>query len=202
MKLSKSFKLDIEWWLQFLRTFNGVVYYQQLTKHVVHTDACTEGAGFFCGGDWGYVNWSCDDSAHKPLHINYKEVLAVCWAAERWCQNWANGHVTVIMDSMVAKAIINKGSCRSPTVMSALRDLFWLSVTYNFKLHAIHIPGRFNLLPDTISRLHEPGQVIHLHTLLQQWHRRVLLLTVESKAVHVVSLVTAITVITVESCIR
>ena len=75
-------------------------------------------------------------------------------------------------DSVVAKAIINKGTCHSPLVMEALRNLFWLSVQYNFKLHAIHIPGRIHTIPDTISRLHEVGQVLHLYSLLQYWHRR------------------------------
>ena len=169
-KLSKAFKLDIEWWLQFLRSFNGVVYYREAAAFVVHTDACLQGAGMFCSGDWCYINWKCDDKRHSQMHINYKEVLAVVWSAKRWATKWTNANVTVFTDSTVAKAIINKGTCKSPLVMNSLRDLFWLSVKYNFKLHAVHIPGQLNMLPDTISRLHEPGQVLHLQSLLSSWH--------------------------------
>lgn len=82
-----------------------------------------------------------------------------------------NANVTVCTDSVVAKAVINKGTCRSPIVMGCLRELFWLSVKNNFKLRAIHIPGRFNIIPDTISRLHEPGQILHLKSLLDSWHQ-------------------------------
>ena len=87
-KLSKAFKLDVEWWLAFLRSFNGSVYYRECAKYVVHTDACLQGAGMFCSGDWSYIRWHCDAPAFNHLHINYKEVLAVVWAAKRWGQLW------------------------------------------------------------------------------------------------------------------
>ena len=47
-------------------------------------------------------------------------------------------------------------------VMDRLRNLFWLSVKYNFRLRAMHIPGVINQLADSISRLHEPGQIFTL----------------------------------------
>lgn len=70
----------------------------------------------------------------------------------------------------VAKAIINKGTCRNRVVMSALRDLFWCQTTHNFRLKAIHMPGSLNQIPDAISRLHEWGQIQRLYSLLCNWH--------------------------------
>ena len=171
-KLTKAFKLDIEWWLMYLRSFNGVVFYRQCASYVVHTDACDQGAGMFCGGDWQYVNWRQDRPEFRNLHINYKEVISVILAAKKWAQVWKNAQVTVVTDSTVAKAIINKGTCRSPIVMNLLRELFWLSEQHQFKLRAMHIPGKLNQLPDCISRLHEDGQVLHLQSLLQFWHHQ------------------------------
>ena len=106
----------------------------------------------------------------SKVHINYKEVLAVVLATKHWAHCWSNCDVTVITDSVVAKAVINKGTCHNKFVMEQLRQLFWLSVQYNFKLHAIHMPGVLNQLPDSISRLHEQGQVLRLHPLLKNWH--------------------------------
>ena len=91
-----------------------MVYYQEFNKYVVHTDACLEGAGMFCGGDWAYVNWSQDDTIHRSLHINYKEVLAVLWAARRWGHRWTDAHVTVVMDSMVGKLTLTKVHAELP----------------------------------------------------------------------------------------
>ena len=52
----------------------------------------------------------------------------------------------------MAQAEINKWTCCRPLVMNSLREIFWVSVTYSFKLHAIHIPGHLNEIPDTIYR--------------------------------------------------
>ena len=173
-KLSEAFKRDIEWWLQYIDTFNGVAYFDHFEKRVsVLTDASKVGGGAFCEGDWKYVNWKADmGQTYNRLHINYKEVLAVTTAAETWAPRWANTAVTVLTDNTVTKAVINRGHCRSNIVMKHLRRLFWLMVKYNFKLHAIHIPGKLNVIPDTISRLHEPGQCHHLPALLSNWSHK------------------------------
>ena len=62
IKLSDTFKRDIDWWLRYIHEFNGVVYYRIADKqYTVHTDASKSGGGgAFCGGDWVYVNWNVD----------------------------------------------------------------------------------------------------------------------------------------------
>ena len=170
-KLTAAFKLDVKWWLSFLDRFNGKVYYRVCDTFVVGTDSSKGGAGMFCRGDWQYVHWKKDFPAFYHLHINHKEVLAILLAAERWAPLWQGADITVITDSVVAKAVINKGTCKNPLVMESLRNLFWLQVKYNFRLKAIHIPGSLNDLPDAISRLHEPGQILRLKSLLDNWHR-------------------------------
>ena len=116
------------------------------------------------------IGQKLDKPTAQKLHINYKEVLAVTLAVKQWAGRWQNMDALVITDSTFAKAIINKGTCRNKLVMAELRDLFWLSVQYNFKMRAIHIPGVINQLPDSISRLHEPGQLLRLHSLLSTWN--------------------------------
>lgn len=169
-KLSKEFQKDVTWWLSALEKFNGVVYYRSVKTLVVHTDACGDGAGMFCGGDWWYVNWGVDNDDFKNMHINNKEILAVTSAATHWAEHWQNSDIIVYTDSSVAKSVINKGSCRNEKVMDALRDMFWLMVKFNFRLRAVHIPGKLNQMADVISRLHEPGQILHLQSLLNNWH--------------------------------
>lgn len=129
-------------------TFNGVVYHRECATFCVDTDASNIAGGIFCGGDWYHVNWEQDIPGAELLHINYKKVLAVLVSAEKWGDVWFNGNVTVITDSTVAKAIINKGTCKNPFIMDILRSLFWLQVKYNFKLCAIHVAGKLNQLPE------------------------------------------------------
>jgi len=165
--LSTQFHDDVMWWLSFLDTFNGksCLPHEAPTFHVL-TDASSEGAGFACGLDWGYASWRADIPDLKDAHINVKEVVAIVLATARWAASWQGSKVLVHTDNVVAKHAINTGTSRSPAVMHWLRALFWLTAWFDIELEAVHVPGRFHLLPDCISRLHEPGQFAFLQSLL------------------------------------
>ena len=126
-RLGVSFQEDVNWWLRYLSVFNGVVFYRVADiRYTVHTDACDIGGGAFCGGDWCYMNWNVDlGQTYHRLHINYKEILSIFMAVHRWAPRWRNSDVVVLTDNVVAKAVINRGHCKSKLVMSLLRQLFW-----------------------------------------------------------------------------
>ena len=161
MLLSPEFHLDVAWWSTYLESFNGVscLPHEAPEFHVL-TDASAEGAGFACCHDWGYVRWSTDLPLAANLHINEKEVLAVVLAAFRWTPLWRNSTVFIQIIRLQSTALKSKG------IMASLGQLFWLSAIYDFRLQIVHVPGRFHLLPDTISRLHERGQLLNLLTIL------------------------------------
>ena len=126
--------------------FNGkCLFLERLPATDVQTDASTYGAGAFFRGD---------------LHINYKEVLAIILAAKRWGHQWRNHHVIIQSDNTTAVSIINKGTSKNPIIMGFLRELFWLSAIFNFRITAMHIPGISNPIADSISRLHDPLYLI------------------------------------------
>jgi hypothetical protein len=167
MKLSKEFHLDIDWWLLFLRDFNGKVAIKQRCPVMdIQVDACNKASGIFFRGDWSYIHFASDHPEAASLHINHKETLSVLYAARKWAPFWADCDVIIHSDSTVACAVLNKGTSRNPVVMSALRELFWWSVTFNFQIKAVHIPGKLNMIADSISRLHEKGQFAYLNSLL------------------------------------
>jgi hypothetical protein len=56
-------------------------------------------------------------------------------------------------DNEAVVHIINKQSCRVPVIMSLVRRVVLASMKYNILIHAQHIPGKYNLLPDLLSRL-------------------------------------------------
>ena len=168
-KLGHEFCADIEWWLKFMTMFNGVNMQKMGGTHTVHIDACNKAAGIAFNGDWLYVNWELDWPEAASLHINYKEVLSFVLAARRWGHLWSNTSVPVLTDSECAKYILRKGSTKNPLVMKYLRELFWISAIYNFEFYPDFICGQDNLLPDTISRLHENGKFTMLESLLYQY---------------------------------
>ena len=88
----------------------------------------------------------------------------------RWAPLWAGRTVVVHTDSAVTKAILDKGRSKNAFINDVLRAVSWRSVTFDFELRAIHVPGSLIGIPDVISRLHETGQLERLARLLSYWH--------------------------------
>ena len=165
--LSKEIFKDISWWLAYLNRFNGKQYFKPKPTYVhVYLDASKKASGIFYNKDWQYLLWEADWPQVARLHINYKEVLSVLAAAKRWGHEWKGHTVMVHTDSMCALGMLNKGTSRNTLVMHYLRQLFWLSTKFNFQIKPIHVPGHLHNLPDAISRLHQPGQITRLASLL------------------------------------
>ena len=157
-RVTKDMLADIDWWLQFLSCFNGetdMVDPRPATP--IHIDACNIAAGAYFKGHWVYTPFKTHWPAAQSMHINYKEVLSLEPAIAHWAPLLKNHKVIVHTDNLAAAAIINKGSSRDPFVMESLRRVFWWSASFNFRLHAIYIPGATNYMADCVSRLHEPN---------------------------------------------
>ena len=155
-RLTKDFHADLQWWSMFLDTFNGKCNFldpRPLTS--LQTDACDVALGAAFESDWFYCNFFVDFPALTSLHINYKEAICIVLSALRWAHCWRNKKVHIFCDNTAAVAMLNKGTTKSPFMMSYLRLLFWLSAVHNFRLQVFHIPGVSNCYADHISRLHE-----------------------------------------------
>ncbi len=154
-RVTREMRLDIEWWLHCLRIFNG---HTQIVDSRPITPICIDSCAVAAGGTFGnlfvYTPWHSIPDCEN-LHINFKEVLALEPAIQQWAPLFANKKVLVHCDNQAAVAIINRGSCSHPTVTQSLRRIFWLSVIHNFRLTAVYIRGKHNVLADAVSRLHE-----------------------------------------------
>ncbi|XP_076116596.1 uncharacterized protein LOC143084063 [Mytilus galloprovincialis] len=153
MRLGGDILHDIHLWYNFMSTFNGkslLLNTDPVTS--VYTDACKTGAGGIFGTDWFYVNWKEDFPFAQSLHINEQEAFAVALAAKRWAKCWQNRHVFIFCDNSSTVSCINKCTSKNKLLMTFLRELFWLSASYNFHLVAIHLPGKENDMADAVSR--------------------------------------------------
>jgi hypothetical protein len=154
---------DINWWQNFIGTFNGkslLLDKRPITS--VFTDACCMGAGGHHGQDWFYASWDKDYPFAKNLHINELEAFAVVLAAIRWAERWRNKKVVILSDNMATVHCLNKCTSKNKHLMAHLRNLFWLSASHNFHLVAIHVAGKSNWLADSLSRLHERDHFVFL----------------------------------------
>lgn len=163
-KLTAEFHADIQWWLHCLDTFNSTNIIDQKHTISLFTDACTKGGGILGPFGWYYIDWQLDTPHLAPQHINIKETMAVIIALKLWAPVLQNHRVIIYTDNTTTRAHINKGACRNPQVMYHLRELFWISTMYNFELKCHHIPGSENILADSISRLRQPGHLLHWYS--------------------------------------
>ena len=164
----------ISWWKQlFLVTFNRQSMMLDFRQPIFfQTDASVYGFGALCSNDWfagswtacpaadhmllQNLHWSTAGHAIDPLlclNIDYLGLFPILLAARRWGPKWANKCVWVETDNTQAMSFINNGTCKNPIARTWLREIFWLSIPYNFHLHSRHLPGKFN---------HDAAQLSHL----------------------------------------
>jgi hypothetical protein len=68
---------------------------------------------------------------------------------------WRGSHILVRSDNVAAVQAINNGTTRCSELLDIVKELFWLSVKFSFRLSASHIEGKLNVLSDKLSRMHE-----------------------------------------------
>ena len=88
-----------------------------------------------------------------------KEVLPLEPAAQKWARLWTNKKIYIPTD--------NHGMPKITVVMDSLCRVFWLSVKYNFRMHVVYYPGVYNVVADSISRMHESRALTRLHRMLK-----------------------------------
>ena len=171
--LSSEFHLDLLWWQEFAKTFNGVtclIHYNFGQGPTIHTDSSFSGYGVVSDSRWlaGYFNSSDLPVGHNslnPLHahwinfeldvmnINVLELFPVLLAVQAWGHNWSNQHIVCYSDNTQVVSCVNRGTSTNVHCMSMLREIFWCSAMFNFHITCRHIRGGDNVLPDLLSRV-------------------------------------------------
>lgn len=164
IRLSAGMRLDLQWWAQFLHTFNGhtdLIPSRPLSFHEISTDASSSfGYGAFMMG--GYFSFSFAAAqqlfadapeASEPIHVH--ELFAVLMLCRLFSAALAGLYVRLHIDNTVVVAVINKGTAKGATgtrMMQYVREIFWLSAHHNFRLTSTYISSANNSLADALSR--------------------------------------------------
>ena len=92
----------------------------------------------------------------SDFDINILELWPVLLAAKKWGSLWKGRKIRVYTDNTQVMSMVNTGRSTSVPCMFWLRELFWLSVVYNFHLVASYIKSEHNVLQDFLSCLFDP----------------------------------------------
>lgn len=194
IRLGSEFQNDIDWWLQFSTSFNGIS--KVVLCGIDHeiwfwTDASLSGYGFCYDGGWQagffdstsvptcvenlsmnvahchWLNVVLDGYAEERRNINFLELVPVFLAMTRFSATLSNRHFVCFTDNTQVKSCINSGVSSNPACMAFLRRIFWISVQMKSYVTARHIPGVSNDCADILSRitLDSPDSVLSCYHL-------------------------------------
>ena len=155
VRLTRQAKLDLGVWLEFLSNFNGRSFFlatRFLTGDVLQlfTDAAGGvGYGALCGSAWFHGRWP---EAWRLFSVSVLELYPIMAAVVVWSDSWANKNVCFFTDHESLVPIINNQTSRDPNIMALLRPLVLTCLRFNINFTARHIPGRYNILADKLSR--------------------------------------------------
>ena len=117
----------------------------------MYTDvAVSIGFSAIFGNNWCYGSWP-DNWIGKNIAI--LEFYPFVLSLSLWGNQLRNQCVLFFTDNEASVHVINKQSCRDPSLMSFVRKLVSICLQYNILFIAKHIPRVHNTLGDYLSRL-------------------------------------------------
>lgn len=160
--LNKEFHRDIDWWLTYLHTWNGVsMFYDDHwlsnTALEIYTDASDLAVGGYFGSHWYIIKFEGPLEFLKNKSINYRELLAIVIAFGTWSKHFSQKRILFHCDNSSVVDIINKGTSKSSDIMELVRTLLMECAYNGFELRAEWIDTKSNILADNLSRLNIEG---------------------------------------------
>ncbi|XP_021342872.1 uncharacterized protein LOC110443160 isoform X1 [Mizuhopecten yessoensis] len=155
IRLNMEARADMRAWSTFLDGFNGKsVFLNDIWLNSEHLKMYTDASGSLgyagvFGSQWFSKPWT---SSMATFQITIKELFPIVLALELWGEQLQNKKVVFMSDNMAVVEVINKQSCREPTLMKLVRRLVVTALRYNIYFKSAHVPGKQNVIADSLSR--------------------------------------------------
>jgi len=166
--LTEEVRLDLRWWREFARDWNGVsIFYErdwlEADKIELFTDACERGYGCRYGNRWIEGEWSQDqlNRSRNPNAPNesqqrsmpFLELLALIIAAATWAPLWKGKKIRFVTDCVpVAQSVNKRISASSSRNQELIRSLSLIAAKAEFDFDCKWIAGVENRAADFLSR--------------------------------------------------
>ena len=166
IRLTHSARKDLSIWLYFLENHNGVTLYKEemfLSHQVIkfQSDASKHiGCAAIWGDHWFYVKWP--STWWHDQNITFLEFVPIIMALEAWGPQLRNKCIEFHTDNKALSYVINKQSSKEDLVHTYVRKLVLSALSYNILVKAVYIPGEYNILSDSLSRL-QIARFLSLH---------------------------------------
>lgn len=151
---------EFRFWAQLLEKWNGISFFhndfaESSPALNLYTDAAPSiGFGGVYNKQWFAGAWPAELRALPPdvSSTALLELYPIVIACLLWGKHWERKRIIFFCDNEATVAIINKGRSSIPFINKFMRRLTWLSITGNYVIRAVHIPGLNNQVADSLSR--------------------------------------------------
>ena len=163
-------KKDLSIWAQFLVILNSkqiisVSQWVNANDINMYTNASKLGYGGTYGKSWIQGHWP---QLWQLFSIFLLELYPIYILIKMFSYKIRNSRITINCDNTSVVQILNKQSSKDKAIMDILRPMILCLINNNITLHAVHIPGKNNILADFLSR----QEVIPSETGCQEEERR------------------------------
>ena len=153
MTITEEMRLDILWWYEYIRVFNGVSFIMDISK-ITKTyagDACKVGGGGYHGQEY----WSRmlpDHMLGDSPPIHQKEFWILLISLRIWGPSWSGNTVEIYCDNTAVVEVCVNQKPRDPEMARFLREFLLLVVHFKFLPVVKKIGTKENWLADFVSR--------------------------------------------------
>ena len=153
--LTADFHKDLNWFLNFLPSFNGVTYLRKsqiVNNHSLHIDASLTGLG----GIWNNEVSSTPvfDLFPGDLKIVHLEMLNLVIALRVWAKKWTHSVVKFYCDKISVVQVVRTGRTRDHILALCLRNIWLITASSDIDLQIEHTQHSHNIQADLLSRLY------------------------------------------------
>ena len=155
IRITNSVREDLGVWRTFLLDYNRKSFFLDfnfLSQNLLrfYTDASSIiGFGGVFGPHWFAGLWS---NECLRLNIALLEIYPIYLALVFWGPLLSNKCVMIMSDNIAVVHILNKYTSKDPSIMIIVRLIVLSCMKYNVFIRSQHLPGKFNILPDLLSR--------------------------------------------------
>ena len=156
--VNKELRKDIKWWYLFLPGYKGTSIMWLLEVETIDselaTDACLLGAGAIRNQQYFHTKFP-DWFVTDEMRIPHFELWAIIMAVRLWGSELSGTIIRIRTDNEAVAQIVNTGRSQDLLLQKMLRELCWRLARFEFRVKTVFLEGRFNTLPDLLSRWHE-----------------------------------------------